>query len=65
MKSKSQIETSASRGKKALRATGVDNSSYGETSARSTSMGIGNPEMKGSVGNLSHSITGGAKVKDY
>jgi hypothetical protein len=53
-KSNDQIQTDASRGKKILRATGLDNSSYGKTGASNI-----NHKMDGNGTDLSHSISSG------
>lgn len=55
-KSNTQMTGDASRGKKTLRATGVDNSSYGATSGKNINSG---DKMKGSATDLSHSTSAG------
>lgn len=61
-KSNTQIQGSASRGKKTLRATGLDGSSMGETSARSVINSMNGDAMKDT--GLNRSIRDG-KVPSY
>lgn len=57
---KTTVSQSAMRGGKIERATGVDTSSYGDRGTKQ----IQNSRIKGSVNDLSHSISNGSVPND-